>query len=112
MDNLNIIFVISQGVFTIISLCLLVIKPFRVWFVNSAMRKQEEEAKDTRIQNSIKCLLRSEILKIYYKNTDSKSLQYYEYENLDMMYKEYKAMGGNSFIDKIWTEIQQWAVIQ
>lgn len=62
------------------------------------------------IINGLKCLLRSEMLRIYYHNDEKKVLRQYEYENFEKLYKAYKALKGNSFIDKIWKEIQTWKI--
>jgi hypothetical protein len=59
---------------------------------------------------SAKCQLRSEMLRIYYNNKPAKTIHQFEYENFAMLYKAYKALGGNSFIDKIWREIQSWEI--
>ena len=59
----------------------------------------------------IKCLLRSEMLNIYYHNKDSKEIRQYELENFIMLYKAYKAIRGNSFIDKIYKEVMTWEVV-
>ena len=58
-----------------------------------------------------RCQLRSEMLKIYYRNCESETIHQYEYENFAMLYDAYKALKGNSFIDKIWKEIQAWEII-
>lgn len=63
------------------------------------------------IINGIKCLLRSEMLRIYYKCKDAKTIRQYEYENFAHLYKAYKALKGNSFIDKIWKEVQEWETV-
>ena len=59
----------------------------------------------------IKCLLRSEMLRTYYHNKDTKQIRQYELENFIMLYKAYKALKGNSFIDKIHKEVMAWEVI-
>ncbi len=59
----------------------------------------------------IKCLLRSEMLSTYYHNKDAKKIRQYELENFIMLYKAYKALKGNSFIDKIYKEVMTWEVI-
>ena len=48
------------------------------------------------------------MLRIYYHNKESKKLRQYEFENFTMLYKAYKALKGNSFIDKIHKEIESW----
>ena len=59
----------------------------------------------------IKCLLRSEMLRIYYRCKDSDGIRQYELENFIMLYKAYKALKGNSFIDKIYKEVMTWEVV-
>ena len=59
----------------------------------------------------IKCLLRSEMLRTYYHNKDIKKIRQYELENFIMLYKAYKALKGNSFIDKIYKEVMSWKVV-
>lgn len=61
--------------------------------------------------NGQKCQLRSEMLQIYYHNRDGKKIRQYEYENFVLLYEAYKALKGNSFIDKIYSEIKKWEVI-
>ena len=57
------------------------------------------------------CQLRSEMLRIYYHNREKEEIRQYEYENFSMMYDAYKALGGNSFIDKIKKDVEKWEVI-
>lgn len=71
--------------------------PFAVWM--------------KRVANGSRCQLRSEMLKIYYHNRDKQIVRQYEYENFVFLYEAYKALGGNSFIDKIYKEVQKWKVI-
>ncbi|MBO5836763.1 MAG: hypothetical protein J6Q92_02595 [Oscillospiraceae bacterium] len=54
------------------------------------------------------CLLRAEMLKIYYKHCDCKTIRQYEAENFVMMYEAYKARGGNSFIDEVYEIVTTW----
>lgn len=64
------------------------------------------------IREGQKCMLRSEMLSIYYEGKDSgNKLRQHEYENFVLMYKAYKAMKGNSFIEKIYQEVQKMEVI-
>lgn len=63
------------------------------------------------IIEGLKCLLRSEILHIYYKNREQKTIRQYEYENFTFCYKAYKLLKGNSFVDHINNEIKEWEVI-
>ena len=63
------------------------------------------------IIQGIKCLLRSEMLRTYYHNKDSEQIRQFELENFIALYKAYKALKGNSFIDKIYNEVMSWEVI-
>lgn len=61
--------------------------------------------------NGIRCLLRSEMLRIYYNHREQGKIRQYEYENFVYLYEAYKEIKGNSFIDKIYKELQEWEVI-
>ena len=64
-----------------------------------------------KISNGTKCQLRSEMLRIYYRHREDGEIRQYEYENFVMLYEAYKALKGNSFIDKIYGELQEWKII-
>lgn len=64
-----------------------------------------------KISNGTKCQLRSEMLRTYYHNRDSKSIRQYEYENFVFLYEAYKALKGNSFIDRIYDEVRTWKIL-
>lgn len=64
-----------------------------------------------KIANGTKCQLRSEMLRIYYHNRESEFIRQYEFENFIMLYEAYKALKGNSFIDKIYEEVKKWEII-
>lgn len=63
-----------------------------------------------KIANGTKCQLRSEMLRTYYHNRDSKSIRQFEYENFVSLYEAYKALKGNSFIDRIYSEVKTWRI--
>lgn len=64
-----------------------------------------------KIADGTKCQLRSEMLRSYYHNREEKNIRQYEYENFVKLYDSYKALGGNSFIDKIYDEIKEWQIV-
>jgi hypothetical protein len=64
-----------------------------------------------KISNGTKCQLRSEMLRIYYHHQETKTIRQYEYENFVMLYEAYKALKGNSFIDKIYSEVKTWEIV-
>lgn len=65
-----------------------------------------------KIADGEKCQLRSEMLQIYYRNHETGVIRQYEYENFVFLYEAYKALKGNSFIDKIYKEVQEWDIIK
>lgn len=64
-----------------------------------------------KIANGQKCQLRSEMLQIYYHNMEKGIIRQYEYENFVYLYEAYKALKGNSFIDKIYEEVHGWEIV-
>lgn len=65
----------------------------------------------SKVMNGTKCLLRSEMLRIYYRHQDSGEIRQYEYENFVYLYEAYKKLKGNSFIDKVYEEVKKFKVI-
>lgn len=63
-----------------------------------------------KIADGTRCQLRSEMLRIYYRNHESQKIRQFELENFIMLYEAYKALKGNSFIDKIYKEVLSWEV--
>ena len=64
-----------------------------------------------KIANGTRCQLRSEMLRIYYHCREKGVIRQFEYENFVMLYEAYKALKGNSFIDKIYKEIQEMEIV-
>jgi len=64
-----------------------------------------------KITDGTRCQLRSEMLHIYYRNIESGKIRQYEYENFVMLYDAYKALKGNSFIDKIYSEVKKLEIV-
>ena len=111
LEELASIASIAQGVAGAITIALFFIKPFRVWFLGIKDRKKKNDIREAQEYESVKCLLRSDIVRIYYANRSKKELYSFEYENVSMLYEAYKKMGGNSFVDRIWAEMQEWTIV-
>ena len=58
-----------------------------------------------------RCQLRSIMLRTYYKHKENKQIPQYEYENFEKSYAAYKALNGNSFIDKVHDDVREWEII-
>ncbi len=84
----------------IVTCAALLIRPIREKLMGTAQIREGE-----------KCLLRSEIVRIYYRNKESKQLHEYEYKNMEQCCAAYKALGGNSFVDHIHAEMREWEII-
>lgn len=63
-----------------------------------------------KLANALKCELRHDMLHIYYRHREDKFIRQYELEDFLYLYRGYKALRGNSFIDRIKSEIDEWEV--
>ena len=63
------------------------------------------------IREGQKCMLRADMLATYYRHREEKTIRQYEYENFLYEYKAYKALRGNSFIDRIQKEVTGWEIV-
>jgi hypothetical protein len=61
---------------------------------------------------SAKDVLREKIMQIYFKNKKDKALTLHEKEALDQYYIDYKAIKGNSYIDKYYNRMKKWSIIE
>lgn len=78
----------------------LLIKPIRDWLLGTE-----------KIREGQRCLLRAEIVRTYYRHKDDRSLREYDFRNLEQCYSAYKCLGGNSFVDHIYAEMQEWDIV-
>jgi hypothetical protein len=63
------------------------------------------------VVGGIRCILRSEMLRVYYHNREAEQIRQYEAENFEHNDKAYVALGGNSFIGKVYNEVSRWEVV-
>ena len=85
---------------TIATCAALIIKPIRERLMDTGALREGQQ-----------CLLRTEIVRIYYRHHEDRKLREYEYKNMEECYKAYKTLKGNSFIDRIHAEMQEWDII-
>lgn len=72
--------------------------------------KKDVEALSEMVDNSRfanQAALRSTIVNVYYKYKDCDEIPFYEKENLDKLYAAYQAVGGNSFVSKLYEELSK-----
>lgn len=99
MEHLLLLAELAGSITGIVACLCLIIRPLRDRVLGlSAVREGQ------------KCLLRNEMLSTYYKHHEEEKIRQYEFENFILSYKAYKALKGNSFIDKIYKEVQGWEV--
>ena len=96
---MNELVLIAEAIMTFSALCVLFIKPIRERLFKTRLTIEGE-----------KCLLRSELLRIYYRGKVRKELRQYDHENFIKLYEAYKSLGGNSFIDNVYSEVQDWEI--
>ena len=90
----------AKDICSIATCAALVIKPVREWLMGTEAIKEGQ-----------RCLLRAEIVRLYYRHREEKTLREYEFKLLEQCYKAYKALGGNSFIDHIYADMQELEII-
>jgi hypothetical protein len=62
------------------------------------------------LEISAKDVLREKIVCMYESNKDTRRLKHFERRALDQYYKDYKVMGGNSYIDILYDRMKTWEV--
>lgn len=91
---------LARDISAITACAALLIKPLRDKFFGLEALKE-----------GLRSLLRAEIVRLYYRHNEDKHLKEYEYKNLTSCYAAYKALDGNSFIEHIYAEMQEWEII-
>ena len=90
----------AKDICSIATCAALIIKPVREWLMGTKALREGQ-----------RCLLRSEIVRLYYRHHDDRKLREYEFKNMEQCYHAYKALDGNSFIDRIYNEMREWDII-
>lgn len=109
LDLVSKIISVMSGAF---ALFVVISKPFRNWLLGAKKEEAREKEKADVRNKTYTCMLRSMITSVYYKYRVTKQIPEYEFENLEQLYTQYKMLGGNSFVEKIWSEVQGWKVIR
>jgi hypothetical protein len=100
METFKDVVSVCGGITTICVLLVTIVRPLRERVLGSKA-----------IKDGMKCQLRADMLHTYYKNKDKQEIRQYESENFQYEYNAYKALHGNSFIDKIKREVDEWEVV-
>lgn len=101
MPQWGVIVGVASGLVTIAS---------SIVYFATAYKKLNKGIKD--VQEGVKCMLRGAMLTTYYKHNSEDTITQYEFQNFEMQYAAYKALGGNSFIDKVHEDVLKWDIEQ
>jgi hypothetical protein len=80
---------------------------------NNRLKKEKEQTLEERekaLENGVVCLLRVKLIEYHAKYMELGYITTHAYENWMLMYKAYKAMKGNSFIDEIYEVVVTWQI--
>lgn len=91
---------LAKDICTIATFAALVIRPVREWLFGFGA-----------IRDGLRSILRSEITRTYYRHHDDRRLREYEFKNMDQCFDAYKALKGNSFVEKIHDEMKEWDIV-
>lgn len=100
MENFHQIALIASELMAVFTLLAFLVRPLR-----------EKIFADKAAREGMQCLLRSEIVRTYYRHLDEKKMRQYEFENLSKCYKAYSKNGGNSFVNHIYEEMETWTIV-
>ncbi|MBQ2865949.1 MAG: hypothetical protein IJE90_05460 [Clostridia bacterium] len=100
MTMLTMITEICTGISAVLGLAVMFVRPLRRWVLGLH-----------HIEEGQKCLLRADMLRTYYRHRDEGRIRQYELENFLTTYKAYKALGGNSFIEHIYSDVSRWDIV-
>lgn len=90
----------AKDICSIATCAALLIRPVREWLMGTKALREGQ-----------RCLLRSEIVRLYYRHHDDRKLREYEFKNMEQCHGAYKALDGNSFIDRIVEEMREWDIV-
>lgn len=100
MESLSKLAALSSEVTVILAAVAMLVKPLR----NKLLGLDK-------LTDAIKCQLRHDMLHAYYRHREDRTIRQYELEDFLYLYRGYKALGGNSFIDRIKSEIDEWEIM-
>ncbi len=112
---------VTAFVVSAVTLLTIIIKPLRTRvaralrlkaLLDSQLADEESRKTEARLnREALKCLLRDDIVRLYYKRLPEKKLHAYELENITAIYDTYILLGGNSFVREIYRKMStEWQI--
>lgn len=87
------------------------VKSILLEFIKSQKNYHEEVNNQLNvIIESSKDMMRQRIMSYYYKGKPNHELTIYQKEAVDELYKDYKKLKGNSYIDKYYERMNNWKI--
>ena len=68
-------------------------------------RLSRDKKKDRAIENAVQALLRNELIRRYREYEEKGEISILDKENITHMYEEYKNLGGNGTVEKLYSEL-------
>lgn len=68
-------------------------------------KDQQEALRQTALENGVVCLLRVKLIEYHSRYMEEGRISSHGYENWNLMYKAYKALGGNGMVEHMKDEI-------
>lgn len=68
-------------------------------------RFSKSKKKDKAIENAVQALLRNELIRRYREYEQKGEISILDKENITHMYEEYKNLGGNGTVEKLYDEL-------
>lgn len=72
-------------------------------FIKNKLSKDKK--KDRAIENAVQALLRNELIRRYREYEEKGEISILDKENITHMYEEYKNLGGNGTVEKLYSEL-------
>lgn len=105
MSTLTAVASLISGTLALVTLLSVLVKPIR-------QRIRLWLTKNEKLDDALLCMLRDRITTLYYEKFTYAELRRYEFESLVRLYAAYKALGGNSYVDKLYAEMIEWHVTE
>ena len=68
-------------------------------------RLSEQERKNTAVEKGVQALLRNELIRRYREYEEKGEVSIIDMENIEHMYTEYRNLGGNGTVEKMYNDI-------
>lgn len=69
------------------------------------IKNQEQDMKNKAIEKGVQALLRNELIRRYREYEIKKEISILDKENIEHMFKEYKNLGGNGTVEKMYEDL-------